>query len=327
VNNLFFLCPDENDPISGIKVLYRHVDILNRNGFQAAIVHRKKGFRCTWFENQTRVEYQQRLNPDPFDFAVIPEIYGPRLAEEIPTAKKVVFNQNAYLTFRGYAFHPQDLTTAYRDPSVVAAMVVSEDSREYLSYVFPDLKVVRVHTSVDAAKFHFRKLADKHRHISFIMRKREDDAQQVINILKQRGTLSGWDISAIHNQTENQIAEILEDSMIFLSFGYAEGCPLPPLEAMFCGNLVVGYHGYGGREYFLPEFSWPVDAGDVIQFAKILENILQTFRSDPNLLQRKATAANEFVAREYFPAREERDILQFWDKLMFEQGHDAIAEA
>lgn len=56
MNNLFFLSPDDNSPVGGIKVLYRHVDILNENGFQAAIVHTKKGFRCTWFENQTRVE-------------------------------------------------------------------------------------------------------------------------------------------------------------------------------------------------------------------------------------------------------------------------------
>ena len=314
MNNLLFLCPDDNNPIGGIKVLYRHVDILNRNGFQAAIVHRKKGFRCTWFDNQTRVEYHQRLNPDPFDFAVIPEIYGPRLAEEIPTAKKVIFNQNAYLTFKGYTFDPQDLLTAYRDPSVIAAMVVSEDSREYLSYIFPELKVSRVHISVDTAKFRFRKLADKRRRIAFMVRKHADDARQVINMLKFRGALSGWEITAIHDRTEKQVAEILEDSMIFLSFGYPEGCPAPPLEAMLCGCLVVGYHGYGGREYFSPEFSWPVDAGDVLQFARTVETILQTFRTDPNALQHKATTASEFVSREYFPGREGRDILQFWDE-------------
>lgn len=326
MNTLFFLCPDDNNPIGGIKVLYRHVDILNRNGFQAAIVHQKKGFRCTWFENQTRVEYHQRLNPDPFDFAVIPEIYGPHLAEEIPAAKKVVFNQNASLTFKGYSFDPQDLTTAYRDPSVIAAMVVSEDSRKYLAYVFPELKVSRIHISVDTAKFRFRKLADKRRRIAFLVRKHADDARQVINILKFRGALSGWDVTTIHDRTENQVAEILEDSMIFLSFDYPEGSHAT-LEAMVCGNLVVGYRGHGGWEVLRPEFSWPMAMGDVAQYAKTVESIFQMFRTDPSALQQKATAASEFVFNEYSPAREERDVLQFWDNIMFEQGHDAIVEA
>jgi glycosyltransferase involved in cell wall biosynthesis len=327
MNNLFFLCPDDNNPIGGIKVLYRHVDLLNASGFQASIVHEKKGFRCTWFENQTRIEYLRGLQADPFDFAVIPEIYGPRLAEAIPSAKKIIFNQNAYLTFRDYSLDPLDLTTAYRDPSVVAALVVSEDSRQYLSYVFPDLKVRRVHLGVDASKFRFRDLSQKRRRIAFMIRKHAEDARQVINILKFRGALDGWEVAAIEGLTENKVAEILEESLVFLSFGYPEGCPAPPIEAMFCGCLVVGYHGNGGREIFRPEISWPVEAGDILGFARAAEGLLRQVNISPAELSRKAASAREFISREYSMERERQDVLHFWDDMMFEQGHDAIAEA
>jgi glycosyltransferase involved in cell wall biosynthesis len=327
VNNLFFLSPDDNSPVGGIKVLYRHVDILNQNGFQAAIVHKKKGFRCTWFENQTRVEYRQNLQPDPFDFAVIPEIHGPRLAEMVPLAKKVVFNQNAYLTFREYSFDPQDLTTAYRDPGVVAALVVSEDSRRYLSYVFPELKVYRVHLGVDVAKFRFRELAQKRRQIAFMVRKHVEDARQVINILKFRGMLDGWEIAAIENLKESDVAQVLEESLVFLSFGYPEGFGLPALEAMLCGCLVAGYHGNGGREVLRPEISWPVEAGDIMGFARVAENLLRQVNASPSELSRKTAEAREFVSREYSMERERQDVLKFWDEVRFEQGHDAIAEA
>lgn len=327
MNKLFFLSPDDNSPVGGIKVLYRHVDILNQNGFQAAVVHKKKGFRCTWFENQTRVEYRQNLQPDPFDFAVIPEIHGPRLAEMVPLAKKVIFNQNAYLTFREYSFDPQDLTTAYRDPSVVAALVVSEDSRRYLSYVFPELKVFRVHVGVDVAKFRFRELAQKRRQMAFMVRKHVEDARQVVNILKFRGALDGWEIAAIQNLTESEVAQVLEESLVFLSFGYPEGFGLPALEAMLCGCLVAGYHGNGGREVLRPEISWPVEAGDILGFARIAENLLRQADASPSDLSRKAVEARELVSREYSMERERQDVLKFWNEVMFEQGHDAIAEA
>jgi glycosyltransferase involved in cell wall biosynthesis len=326
VNKLYFLSPDDNSPVGGIKVLYRHVDILNENGFQAAIVHKKKGFRCTWFENQTRVEYRQTLQPDPFDFAVIPEIHGPRLAEMVPLAKKVIFNQNAYLTFREYSFDPQELTTAYRDPSVVAALVVSEDSRRYLSYVFPDLKVFRVHVGVDVAKFRFRELTQKRRRIAFMVRKHVEDARQVINILKFRGALDGWEIAAIENLTESEVAQVLEESLVFLSFGYPEGFGLPVIEAMLCGCLVVGYHGNGGREVLRPEFSWPVEAGDILGFARVADRLLHQVDASAGELSRRAKEAREFVSREYSMERERQDILKFWAEVMFEQGHDAISE-
>jgi glycosyltransferase involved in cell wall biosynthesis len=326
VNNLYFFSPDDNNPVGGIKVLYRHVDVLNENGFQAAIVHKKKGFRCTWFENQTRVEYLPQVQPDPFDFAVIPEIHGPHLAEMVPLAKKVIFNQNAYLTFREYSFDLQDMTTAYRDPSVVAALVVSEDSRHYLSYVFPELKVFRLHLGVDVGKFHFRELSQKRRRIAFMVRKHIEDARQVINILKFRGVLDGWEIAVIENFKESEVAQVLEESMVFLSFGYPEGCPAPPIEAMLCGCLVAGYHGNGGREVLRPEISWPVEAGDILGFARAVENLLHQLGRSPAELSRKTAEARDFVSREYSMEREQEDILKFWDEVMFEQGHDAISE-
>lgn len=46
---IFIYCSNTNAKIGGIKQLYRHVDVLNRNGFKAYILHSEKGFRCSWF--------------------------------------------------------------------------------------------------------------------------------------------------------------------------------------------------------------------------------------------------------------------------------------
>ncbi|MBU0508953.1 glycosyltransferase [bacterium] len=327
MNTLYFICPDDNRPAGGIKVLYRHVDILNRNGYQAAIVHKKKEFRSTWFENQTRVELHSRIQPDRFDFVVIPEVFGPRLADVFPGTKKIIFNRNAYDTFIGYSLDPRDLTTAYHHPDLVRVLVVSEGSRRYLTRVFPDLNVQRIHGSVDASLFPFRELTDKKPLISFWGREHREDAVQVVSILKFRGVLDELDAVSIEDVSEREVAAVLERSLIFLSFGFRDDFPSRSLEAMLSGCLVVGYHGMGGRECFNPEWSWPIEAGDIINFATATEEIINTFHKSPHLLQEKARKARDFVTREYSRDREERDVLAFWDDLMFEHGRDAIAEA
>ena len=324
MNVIYFLCPDDPRPVGGIKVLYRHVDALNSGGYEAAIVHKKKGFRCAWFENETRVEYHAQIKPDRFDFIVIPEVYGPKLADVFPDVRKVIFNQNAYYTFIGYSRNPADKTSAYFHPDVAAVLVVSEDSRAYLAYVFPHLKVTRVHNSVDGTRFAFRELGQKKKQIAFFPQKHSDESLQVINILKFRGVLDEIDLVPIENRNERETAELLADSLLFLSFGYPEGSPAPPLEAMLSGCLVVGYHGFGGHEYFRPDVCWPIDIGDIVGFTRTTEGVLRGAIASPASYAARTLSAREFVEREYSIERERRDILAFWNDLMLELGHDAI---
>ena len=52
---VFVLCPDYDAPSGGVRRLYRHVDVLRRKGTRAWVLHRKPGFRCSWFANDTPV--------------------------------------------------------------------------------------------------------------------------------------------------------------------------------------------------------------------------------------------------------------------------------
>src|SRR4051812_5171453 len=111
---IFVIAPDEHLPSGGIKQLYRHVDVLAKNGYEAHILHHKKGYRCTWFENNTSVVSWAEISWKDDDIIVLPEIYGPQLSQklevrkprriynfkrtwsqDIPNIRKVIFNQNA----------------------------------------------------------------------------------------------------------------------------------------------------------------------------------------------------------------------------------------
>jgi len=300
------------------------VDVLNRCGIDAAVLHQQPGFRCDWFANTTRVEYLPDVRLTGMDFLVIPEIYGPNIISlgELPGigrhVKKVIFNQNCRYTFLGQSFEsirkPGFDLPYNQHEEFIGAIVVSEDSRAYLQYVFPDLEIWRIHNAINTGEFRFS--ADKKRQICFMPRKHADDALQVLAILRLRNTMQDFDVVAIENRNETEVAGIMAESAFFLSFGYPEGCPLPPAEAMASGCLVVGYDGFGGREYFDRRFSYPVDVGDITGYAQTLESLIEEYRHNPAGLRNQARQASEFITSNYSPEKEQQDIVRIWTKIL-----------
>jgi glycosyltransferase involved in cell wall biosynthesis len=310
---VFVLCPDHNVPSGGVRRLYRHVDVLNSHGFQAAILHQKAGFRCTWFENRTCVFAHSQVAATASDFLVVPEILAASFANLAPGIPKVIFNQNAYFTFRGWLSHGLNGACPYRDADLAATLVVSQDNLEYMNYAFPGLPVHRLHYGIDLS---FSPRWPKQRKIAYMPRKNAEDALQVINILRHRGALNGWELEAIDGLPEHEVAERLGSVAVFLSFGNPEGFSLPPLEAMACGCVVIGYHGRGGREYFDPSFSYPIEAGDIIGFARVVEDVLRREQAEPGTLERQGKQAVEFVRANYSPERESQEIVEIWRTIL-----------
>ena len=108
----------------------------------------------------------------------------------------------------------------------------------------------------------------------------------------------------------------MKESLIFLSFSYQEGCGLPPMEAMACGCLVIGYDGRGGREYFNNKFSYPIERGDIISFAKTIEEVISRYNKDHNIFDEERQKASEYIRKTYSTEKETEDILQFWTKII-----------
>lgn len=337
---IYYRCPDAHRPVGGVRTIYRHVDILNRHGIRAFVLHERPGFRCTWFKNETatvylkpptnphrplpvralerarrlhtskpRREMKSALAWTDDDVLVMPEVLA---LEEVRGTRgpKVILNQNAYLTFSRWPEAVEPDQNPDLDATVRAVIVTSDDTEKYLRAAFPELKLLRSHCSIDPQLFAYRE--DKRSQIAYMPRKNPRDARQVIELLKIRGALARWDVVAIDGMTEEKTAIVLRESAIFLSFGHPEGFGLPPAEAMLCGCIVIGYHGMGGREYFRPTFGFPIEFGDIQHYVETVENVLDELGRSPTRFRGMTRQASEFVGSEYPPEREEHDVLNIW---------------
>ncbi|WP_170920597.1 glycosyltransferase [Desulfacinum hydrothermale] len=250
---------------------------------------------------------------------MIPEVYGPNLADLYGQGiKKVILNQSGYLTFRGYSWDAKSLTTPYGHPDVLATLVNSKNTEEYVRYAFPHHPVHRFRLSVDPKLFFYE--PNKKKQIAFSRIKNPRDAMQVVSILKFRGVLGEFELRPFINIPQSEVARLLRESLIFLSFGYPEGFGLPAAEAMACGCIVVGFHGGGGREFFDPHFSYPIEQGDIIGFARTVEGVIRQYEADPAPLVDRGRRAAEYIAKTYSPQREEEDLLKAWNAVFLSVG-------
>jgi hypothetical protein len=237
-------------------------------------------------------------------------MFGPRLAEIAPGIAKIIFNQNAYFSFKGYPTDARGVSFPYRHADVVATFVVSRDSEHFLQYTFSGIRVHRVRWSIDSAIF--RPGRQRARRISYMTRRGGADALHVLTTLAARGSLNDYEVSALAGLGEDCVAASLRASLIFLSLGYHEGLPRPPAEAMACGAIVVGYDGFGGREYMLPEFAFVVPTGDLKGYVEMLEHVLAMNDENPEALRQRAANAAAFIGSHYSPQREEDELLAAW---------------
>jgi glycosyltransferase involved in cell wall biosynthesis len=309
---LFFCTPDYDVPTGGIRVVYRHVDLLNETGIPAAVLHARTGFRCSWFEHDTRVLGCRETTVGPEDVVVVSELAAGLLADLPRGYGFVILNQGPHLTWR----LPDDVVRHYAaSPDLLAILTVSDHGRDLLRYAFPQADVRRVHNSIDPELFH-PGVAERPRRITYMSRRGREEARQLLGILRGRGALDGWEVVPLERLTERDVADHLRSSRVFLSFAYQEGFGLPPAEAMACGAYVVGFHGFGGREFLRPEFSHPVDAGDTIAFARTLESVLEQERLEPGWCEARGAAAAEFIRTTYSPERERQDVVGAFASLL-----------
>ncbi|WP_456695326.1 glycosyltransferase [Aeromicrobium sp. P5_D10] len=286
-STVYYLVPDVVAPHGGVRVAYRHVDLLNSLGQPAAVLHGTPGFRATWFPNSTRVLDTQALRFGSDDLLVVPEVYAPSMHSIDPQVRVLVFNQGAYLTFDALDPDRTGNGSPYRDVGrLEGIMTVSHDSAELLSLSFPDIPISIARPVVDGSIFHPGREPGREA-FSYVLTRRHHERNQVLHMLRARGLT--WEPVPLTGMSEMQVAETLRRTAVFLSLSDRDGFGLPPAEAMASGCYVVGYTGGGGEEFFDPDYCAPVRS--TAELVQALERAMTTSPAELAAAGSRASAA------------------------------------
>jgi glycosyltransferase involved in cell wall biosynthesis len=320
---VYYLCPDTNKPSGGVRTIYQHVDILNSMGIEAFVLHHRRGFFCKWFEHQTKVLAASEVTLISTDILVIPELYV-SYAKELRVGRLIIFNQGAYQSFKGRQ-SVSGWRSCVEGGKLEAILAVSLDNEDYIRYTFPTVRTERVRNSIDSRVFYPSEgLPD--RRIAVMPRRRGKElCTHVLGLLTLRGALNGWEVINIDNCSQEETAELLRTSAIFLSFSEREGFGLPPAEAMACGCYVVGFTGLGGREFFYPGLCMQVEEGNVLALAKAAEEAMRNFDSDPSSVRELALKASSIIRDEYSIQKQIRDLRDVFESVDLDPRREKLS--
>lgn len=284
MRRLFFLCPDDNTPYGGIKIIYRHVEVLNDLGFKAFVFHETPGFKITWFKTNAPLSYPIKnwffQSQPPFnqnDLVVLPEY---NLLQTYPYYGRfpyLVFNQNVYTTFnhvkiQKIPFNEYPPLKEYLKSEGI--ITVSDDNLHVLKALYPSKPVDRVILSIE--NFHFSN--QKEKIIAFSLAKEPKQAIAVISLLSEK--LKDWTFVPLVNMDEATVSQTLQKAALFLNFTHPEGFGLPAAEALKSGALVIGYDGRASAEYMKAPYATLVSYGDLITFRDAILDAAHLFEND-----------------------------------------------
>lgn len=204
---------------------------------------------------------------------------------------------------------------ADRPPVRAGVITVSHHNRCMLLDAFPRASVERVRLSIEPNQFEPSN-DERPLRIAYMPRRGREEARQLLDLLAGHRLLQRWEVMALDGLSHHQIAERLRATRIFLAFTHQEGFGLPAAEAMACGAYVIGNHGYGGSEFFRPEFCAPVANGDIRGFQRALVHALGAECANPQWCRARGMRASAFIHQTYSPQNERADVMAVYSRLL-----------
>lgn len=259
--------------------IYRHVEALARAGMPAFVLHRRRGEPMRWFDTTAPVTtLDSGILLRPPDVLVIPEGDWRLIADTAGAGlERVVFAQGWSFIYGGR--EPLPPGSDWRTWGIRDAIAVSRYVQRFIRRAM-GLPSAVVHPGIDLDLF--RPVPARRRlQVACMPRKNPRDLQMIQGILRSRFPRHARvPFVEIDQLSQRQTAAALAASAVFLASGYPEGFGLPPLEALACGCLVVGFTGRGGREYLRHGENCLLAAdGDVLGAAEQLARALDLLAS------------------------------------------------
>lgn len=274
-------------------------EVFAEQGRRARLGRRAARLRLA-FSPATLSARNARLRLRPDDVIVASDWALGRLSLLYPHHTKVALVQGLTPLYRG--FDPERGAAAHRIAATVATSQACAEAARLSN--LPEPAVVRL--GVGQPGLEYRE--SKKRQVAYVPGKLPHVARVAVAALRRAPELAGYDFVPIEKRTGAEVAQILNESLIFLSVVDVEGFGLPAAEAMLAGCIVVGFTGIGGREFFSSATGLPVADGDVASLVRAARAVASEYESDRSRLDDLRRAASDFVATTYSDEVFRRDV-------------------
>lgn len=270
----------KHKPIGGVKVIYQHCLMLKKLGYSVCLVQMGRYKGNFYGYNIDTETYDSVVNNVTASDVVVATEFAPYQGLLFPSAKKIVFVQNS-LGVRA-RLKSGDRMKTYFDIGYDHVMTCSLYCTDYVRKQM-SIPATTVTNGIDLTAFHpIPSLRVKNR-ILAMSRKNPDDLRKIITLLDG----SGYEIKVVDGLTESTLIKEYQAADIFLATGYPEGFGLPPLEAMACGCVVVGFTGGGASEFMIDgETALVADDGDVETVVTKLKLLMENTLLKEDMRQR-----------------------------------------
>ena len=306
------LHPDIRKPIGGVKQMHRFAEALMRCGRQATLIQEKADFHPGWFESQVDTislsSWRQRSDLDPRrDVVVLPETFLPALPHGPGSQADVQSERVLQLRLSRRRWFPEtaEAVLNLRHSDLAHVLCVSKHDQELLERGFRlgSHKVSRLINAIETKLFQPNSCKKKGRVLSYMPRKNSRDVAIVTALLRPQPWFKGWTLKPIQGMPQTDVAQRLQGSLGFLSFGHPEGFGLPLAEAAACGCALIGYSGLGGREVLAmarsQQVGWEVDYGDWQGFLHAIKALIRSVQNQPQTVVSGLQGLSDQVREHY----------------------------
>ncbi|WP_417550274.1 glycosyltransferase family 4 protein [Methylophaga sp.] len=234
----------KHKPAGGIKVIYQHCLLLRELGYSVHPVLMGEYHGNFFHYDIATVKFKEIINTITENDVVIATEFAPYQGLLFKKATKILFLQNWVGLIKW--LKPEDKEKNYFQLGYDSVITCSQYCSEYVEQHMK-ISATTITNGIDL--FSFKPEPQKRIPNRILAMSRKNLAD--LKIIKHFLNNSDYEIRIVDGLTQKQLIDEYQSADIFLATGYPEGFSLPPLEAMACGCMVVGFTGGAGREFML----------------------------------------------------------------------------
>ncbi|MBW2408315.1 MAG: tetratricopeptide repeat protein [Deltaproteobacteria bacterium] len=319
-SRVFYFCPDLVVKSGGVRRLYRHVDILVRNGFAAAILHAQKKFVLP---DQPDVPIEYFQNPGVLkknDIVVIPEGFPSLMLKlkDMPIRRFVIALSWSYV----FSMLPDSVD--WRHFNIERVLAVCPFICQMISWSM-GLPTHAIDFAINPELYHYQP-EKKKRQIAYIHNKAKDiDAFCRLLAARNPNYVRHFEWVALKHLNEVDYAARIRESEIFLNLSPAEGLLNSCFEAMAAGCIVAGFNSVGGQDMLVGEGTGQncilAQNGDYVTLAYRMEPLLKDLLKGRGHLWQPIIQNGIRGVEHHTPASEEKSVIDFWNRFGRDPSH------